>query len=163
MQAKQLGPVTEAMFLKAAGQFVCLWAGVIRREKGQLGWGCLSTRLGGRRPARAAAQEMSAAAVERLLSPLAHEGRVRIMQALFQRTLTASALSRATGFGGGGLYHHLRELEHADYVVSDRGKYRLTQLGCELLVTVLSMANEVIEDRGKRGLGVGTHWQEHPK
>jgi len=179
MKGDRIGPVTEAIFrrkegeppavirewashLKHAGEFIFFWAGAFHGDRGA-GWACLATHFGEKRSARAAVQNMSAAAVERLLGPLAHEGRVRIMQALFQRTLTASALAKATGFAGGGLYHHLRELQLADYVVSEGGKYRLTRLGCELLITVLSMANEVIEDRGQRGLGVGTHWQERKR
>ena len=180
MQAKELGPISASMFqcgkdqapaiirewgsrLRTPGEFICYWAGIIRRQRGELGWGCLTTHFGRPSAGQSAVQEMSSSAVERLLAPLAHEGRVRIMQALFGGPLSASGLSKATAFQGGGLYHHLRELEHADYIASESGKYRLTNLGCELLVTVLSMANEVIEDRGERGLGVGAHWQERPE
>ncbi len=177
MEANELGPISVSMFqsgegeapaiirewgarLRVPGEFVCWWTGVIRRRKGDLGWGCLTTYLGTAGGGQAAIQQMSSAAVERLLVPLAHEGRIRIMQALFADPLSPSELTKATGFQGGGLYHHLRELEHADYIASGGGRYRLTNLGCELLVTVLSMANEVIKDRGERGLGVGAHWQE---
>ena len=178
MQAKELGPISVSMFqrgegeapaiirewggrLSTPGEFVSYWAGVIhRRQRGDLGWGCLTMYFGRPGAGQAPIQEMSSSAVERLLAPLAHEGRVRIMQALFGDPLSPSELSKATGFQGGGLYHHLRELEHADYIASEGGKYRLTNLGCELLVTVLSMANAVIEDRGERGLGVGAQWQE---
>ena len=178
MQAKDFGPVTESMFqreegqapafvrewggrLSTPGEFICFWGGVIHRREGDLGWGCFTTRFGAPAGGQDAVRGMSAAAVERLLAPLAHEGRVRIMQVLFRNPLSASELSEATGFRGGGLYHHLRELAHADYVASQGGRYRLTDLGRELLVTVLSMTNEVIEDRGERGLGVGARWQEH--
>ena len=180
MQANELGPITESMFqreeaeapafirewgsrLSTPGEFICFWAGVIHRQEGDLGWGCFTSRFGTPGNGQDAVREMSAAAVERLLAPLAHEGRVRIMQVLFRDPMSASELSEVTGLRGGGLYHHLRELEHADYIASQSGQYRLTDLGRELLVTVLSMANEVIEDRGERGLGVGARWQEHGK
>lgn len=191
MSKNEAGPITTSMFrrkegeppavikewgetLHSPGDFVCYWAGAIRRSPegtawarggppGDLGWGCFMTRRLDEPGESKGVREMSAAAVERLLSPLAHEGRVRIMQALFDGPLGASQLADATGFHGGGLYHHLRELEYADYIASEDGGYRLTNLGCELLVTVLTMATMAIEDRGERGLGVSAMWQDRKK
>lgn len=178
MDAKSIGPITARMcrrpkgqapaiirewraLLKARGDFVCLWTGVVRREDGDLGWGCWVTYLGKRDKGKVALRDIPAARVERLLAPLAHESRIEIMRALLDGPLSASHLSKATGFQAGGLYHHLRELEYASYVTSKDGRYHLTNLGCQLLVTFLCMANEVIEDLGEQGLGVGSHWREH--
>jgi hypothetical protein len=59
---------------------------------------------------------------------------------------------------GGGLYHHLKELAHAGYVAQLAGRYRLTRLGRQLLVSILCMADEVVEDQGDQGLEVGADW-----
>jgi predicted transcriptional regulator len=96
--------------------------------------------------------------VERLLSPLAHEGRVTILQALYAGPLGSTALTETTGFEGGRLYHHLRELRYAGYVTQEQGKYRLTQLGRELLITVTLIAEQAIVDRGEEGLAAGEAW-----
>lgn len=176
MRAEEIGEVTVKMFerqegeppalirewgskLQRAGQFILLWTGVVRREWGDLGWGCLSTSLG-REATGKAVPNISAAKVERMLAPLAHEGRIAMMQVLFERALPAGELSKVTGLRGGGLYHHLRELQHSGYVKREGGCYGLTRLGCQLLVSVLCMADEVIEDRGEEGLEVGAKWSE---
>ncbi len=175
MRGEDLGPVTERVFeregdeapalirewrskLERPGQFVLLWTGVVRCEWGHLGWGALSTSLGPEAEGKAV-RDVPAVKAERMLAPLAHEGRVAMMQRLFEKPRTAGELTRETGLRGGGLYHHLRELQHAGYVMQEDGLYRLTRLGCQLLVSLLCMADQVIEDRGERGLEVGAHWR----
>lgn len=177
MDASEIGPITDAMFERAEGQapalirewmerlagpgeLVMLWTGVVRRRSGCLGWGSLFTICGERGDEGLPREDADAEAVERLLSPLAHAGRVRIMQALADGPLSPSQLSADTGFQGGALYHHLRELQYAAYVAKEHGRYRLTQLGTQLLVTMTCLAGEVIEDRGEQGLAVGSDWQE---
>ncbi len=96
-----------------------------------------------------------AAKVERLLTPLAHESRIRILQALFDGAQGSTGLSDATGLKGGNLYHHLRELVHAGYV-GDRGRdYSLTNLGRQMLLTLSCIADTAVVDRGPEGLAVG--------
>lgn len=104
--------------------------------------------------------QFSPVRVERLLAPLPHEGRVRVMQALGDIAVSAKQLSKATGFRGGALYHHLKELEYAGYVASERDRYRLTKVGRQLLLTVLCMANEIIRERGEQGLSIRSTWLE---
>lgn len=94
--------------------------------------------------------------VERLLTPLAHASRVRIMQSLYDGPLSAAELGEAIGSKGGGLYHHLRDLKYASYLADDGGKYSLTNLGRQMLVTTTLIASQAIVDRGEEGLGVGT-------
>jgi DNA-binding transcriptional ArsR family regulator len=105
----------------------------------------------------------SPAKVERLLSPLAHEGRIKIMQALYDEPLSASDLAAATGFQGGGLYHHLRELKYAAYVRDTSGRYALTELGRQLLVTMTLIARQAIVDRGEEGLAAASVWDKEAK
>jgi predicted transcriptional regulator len=101
---------------------------------------------------------VAASRVERLLSPLAHEGRVSIMQALWRGSLSASELAGATGYRGGALYHHLRELDHAAYVASEGGSYRLTDWGRQLLLTAACLAEQLVVDDGERGLTFRGDW-----
>ncbi len=172
MGAPTLGPITEAMFkrekdgppaliaewgrkCRKPGDSICLWAGIIRQGKGSLGWG--SYTVGN---SWAGLRKTSAAGVERLLAPLAHEGRIQIMQALCSGPQTPSKLAKQTGFKGGVLYHHLKELQHAGYVTAEKRAYRLTTLGLELLIVMSAIAGEVIVDRGEQGLGLGKEWVE---
>ncbi len=131
------------------------WAGVWNREGTQIrwtwGWHHLSqTPDHGGHPHPAAATP--AANVERMLSPLAHEARISIMQAMYDGPKASGELSEATGLRGGNLYYHLKELLHADYVRELNGGYDLTPLGCQLLLTVAAIASKVVSDRGEAGL-----------
>jgi hypothetical protein len=78
----------------------------------------------------------SADDIERALSPLAHQARIRLMQAMYDGSKASSVLSEATGLKGGNLYYHLRELLRAGYVVERGGSYDITPLGCQMLVMV---------------------------
>ncbi|MEW6751621.1 MAG: winged helix-turn-helix domain-containing protein [Candidatus Latescibacterota bacterium] len=95
-----------------------------------------------------------AASVKRLLSPLAHEGRIRLMQAMHDGPKGSGQLSELTGLKGGNLYYHLKELLHGGYVRDEGGLYDLTLFGCQMLATVVSIADTVVQDRGPEGLAV---------
>jgi len=135
--------------LESEEDVVLLWAAASKR----LSWWWMHVAVGpeGDDPVTHAAP----AKVERLVSPFAHEGRVTILQALYGGPLTSSQLCEATGFQGGRLYHHLRELKYAAYVSDEGGRYGLTQLGRELLITFALIAEQAIVDRGEEGLAVG--------
>ena len=166
-----LGPLTRAMMeaeegeapnimrewyknLKHPNDFVFVWMAATRP------WSWISTLVRisdeGDDPASPVATE--AAKIDHLLSPMAHEGRIRIMQALYEGPMTPTALTEATGFQGGGLYHHLRELKYAAYVTDEKGQYSLTHLGRQLLITMSLIADQVVEDRGEEGLAAGNQW-----
>lgn len=101
------------------------------------------------------------ASVERMLAPLAHEARIRIMQALYLGAKSSGELSEATGLKGGNLYYHLKELMHAAYVTANDFTYDITPLGCQMLITVASIAGKVVADRGEQGLMVTSGgWEE---
>lgn len=146
--------------------FVLLLAGAWRgeAEPGKLSWGHLL--VGREEPGEAAEAEaepptrtaLMAAKIERLLSPLAHESRVRIMQVLSERSHTSAELSAATGLQGGNLYHHLRDLIHAGYVRELQRGYGLTKVGLQLLLTVTCIAWDAVEDRDTEGLVIGEVW-----
>jgi DNA-binding transcriptional ArsR family regulator len=155
--------------LEAPG-FVLLLAGAWRgaSEPGKLSWGHLIVSSDGppvRPPQPGEPEPMPptrdarvASKVERLLAPLAHESRVRILQVLSEGSHSSSQLSVATGLTGGNLYHHLRDLVHAGYVRElDRG-YALTNVGLQLLLTVTCIAWEAVEDRDADGLVIGDTW-----
>jgi len=134
---------------------VFLWTGAWRRGETYLGWSWHWTRIHeqpGPRTELHPALEASPAGVERMLSPLAHEARIRIMQTMYDGPKLAGQLSDATGLKGGNLYYHLKELLHASYVKEADGGYDLTPLGCQMLLTVSAIASKVIEDRGEQGL-----------
>jgi predicted transcriptional regulator len=80
------------------------------------------------------------------------------MQVLYEGTCSAGELASRTGFQGGGLYHHLRELRYARCISESKGRYSLTPLGRQLLVTMIMMARNVIKDRGEEGLAAGANW-----
>ena len=140
------------------GDTVILWAGLTRyREESKLSWSWLYVHTPDGKPSPNI-DEVTSAKVERLLSPLAHESRFRIVLALVQGPLSASALATASGLKGGNLYHHLRELLGASYVrESDQG-YQLTDLGRQLTITVSQIANAIVQDRETDGLIVGDKW-----
>jgi DNA-binding transcriptional ArsR family regulator len=141
---------------------IFLWAGEWNRGSTQLGWVWFWSHLAtegdpDRQPHPAV--RASAANVERMLSPLAHEARIRIMQAMYDGPKAAGELSDATGLKGGNLYYHLKELLHAAYVKERNGGYDLTELGCQMLLTVAAIADKVIEDSGEEGLLVAGPWE----
>jgi len=104
----------------------------------------------------------SPSAIERMLSPLAHEARVKLMQTMHDGPRSAGQLAEATGLRGGNLYYHLKELLHASYVREVAGGYDLTPLGCQMLLTVAAIASKVVEDRGEQGLLVADHARGGP-
>ena len=177
MKPSRIGPVTAELMrhnrgrppalieewgakAKRPGDAVLLWAGAVRRWDGALlGWSALSAHLA-RRDSSVSLGDIPAAKVERLLAPLAHRGRIGIMQALLRGPVGPSELSEVTGLHGGGLYHHLRELQHSAYVRQDEGRYHLTQLGGQLLAMVLCVANDVVADRPEEGVAAGESWEQ---
>jgi predicted transcriptional regulator len=97
-----------------------------------------------------------------MLSPLAHEARIRLMQTMYDGPKSSGELSEATALKGGNLYYHLKELLHAAYVREMNGGYDLTPLGCQMLLTVAAIADKVVEDRGAEGLLVADRSQSGP-
>ena len=170
MEPEELGPLTKsaadtangskppalirewAARLESPEDVVMLWACAGK----QLSWWSMDVCVGP--PGDDPVLAVPATKLERLVGPFAHEGRVKILQALYQGPLTSSQLSESTGFQGGRLYHHLRELKYSAYVSDREGKYALTQLGRELLITLSLIAERAIEDRGEQGLAVGGLW-----
>ncbi len=145
--------------LKHDGDFLLLWGGAFKTqwavgegtEPFGITWHGLSFSDTGK-----SEQIMGTppAHVELLLSSLAHEGRVRLLQALFAGPKTSSELTEATALRGGNLHYHLKELIHAHYVEQQKGSYRLTERGAQMLITVVCLARMCVEDQGKRGLAV---------
>jgi DNA-binding transcriptional ArsR family regulator len=176
MGAPEIGPITTALGeaeegkppaiirewydkLHHPGNFVFLWAAATRRSDSRChGWLNMVTHFGEEEPAPDLVTTTPGANVEVMFSPLAHEGRIRIMQALWPGPLTASGLTAATGFTGGGLYHHLKELKYASYITDRESGYNLTPLGRQLLLTVTCLASQVVVDRGEEGLAVAPAW-----
>jgi len=83
--------------------------------------------------------------ITRFLSPLSNEQRIVILRSLYEGFLkgkTVSELVEDTGFEGGQLYHHLRELERANYVETkeERGRYFISVMGHIALLTASHMA-----------------------
>ena len=178
----RLGPITDAAFtgdtatalerewneaLRDQHGYVLLWAGAYSSpETPQFTthWSWLQTHLEAE-PEQDEHDEFApllapsvATWTERLLSPLAHEARIRIMQALWAGPIGSSALSDATGLVGGNLYYHLKELIHARYVGDQHSKYALTGLGRQLLVTLALIATEVVGERAHEGAMLRTVW-----
>lgn len=60
-------------------------------------------------------------------------------------------LSDATGMSGGNLYYHLKELIHAQCVANAGNAYELTELGRQLLLTLVLVAAHVMRDHGSQG------------
>ena len=180
--APRIGPVTHAALysssgkgappaiieeweaaLKQPGDFILLWAGAnrMRGQPGTVAWTSLFVCVGDRPPPgppEPPDDPDMPSKVERMLSPLAHESRVRILQALMASPLGSSGLSEATGLRGGNLYHHLRELLHSSYVCEKDSAYALTALGRQLALTLVCLASKVVQDRGDEGLVVGQDW-----
>ena len=135
---------------------IFLWAGEWNRKGAGIGWIWIWRNTGEREAGHPAlATSTSASSVERLLSPLSHEARIRLMQAIYGGAKTSGELAEATGLRGGNLYYHLKELMYAAYVKESDGGYDLTGLGCQMLLTVTAIAANVVKDRGEEGLVVG--------
>jgi len=137
-------------FTKDDQDTVVYLAGAWNRSGTRMAWGMGAVYLGGENydgghshPAIRA----SAASVERLLSPLAHEARIRIMQAMYDGPKSPDELAQATGLKGGGLFEHLKDLLDATYVTKKGAAYDLTPLGCQLLVTIAVFADLVVRER----------------
>ena len=125
-------------------------AGNWHRAGDHIGWTALWVDNPGAQEPLAVATP--AASIERLLAPIAHEARARLMQALHAGPKSSGELSAATGLKGGNLYYHLRELLHAAYVKEVEGGYDLTPLGAQLLILFAAIADSVVKDRGEAGL-----------
>ena len=179
-----IGPVTEAAVgrgggptplnkewhavLRNPGEFVFLWAAANKGHgKGDatLSWSWFFCGFGdppsstdidnGEAKGDTPNSPTIPAKTERLLSPLAHESRIRLMQALFKGPKGASDLTEATDLKGGNLYHHLKELIYAAYVKEADGGYALTDLGRQLFLTMTCIASLAVKDEGEKGLCVG--------
>ncbi len=157
--------------LRKPGDFVLYWAGATRGHRGpdhDLGWGFLTTSLSddeddeeapaGEGALPGTCDPTAPVRTERLLSPLAHESRIRMMQALYEGARSSSELAEATGLRGGNLYYHLKELVRAGYVREDEGAYLLTALGRQLLITFTTIALYVVKDSEDEGLIVDGDW-----
>jgi len=154
--------------LEKPGDFILMWAGAFRLadEGGAKGsWGTLTVSLGGpppdaEGPAVSQVSQVPASYVERMLSPLAHEARVRVLEVLYAGPRSSAELSALTDLRGGNLHYHLKELMYAHYVEQREGRYRITNLGAQMLVTVTSLAALRVQDRGEEGLEIDGSWGE---
>lgn len=80
--------------------------------------------------------------VVHFLSPFSNEQRISLMKALFLGTKTANELKKTIGLTDGQLYHHLKDLALAGYLLKEeRNSYSLTTEGKLILSIVLGMAN----------------------
>jgi len=175
---KGVGPLTDAALEPAAegsgqsrielewmdslrhdGDFLMVWGGAFKtRWEGEEGAGPFGITWHGLCFSDTGKAEQvvdtPAAHVELILSSLAHEGRIRLLQTLFVGPKTSGRLTEATGLRGGNLHYHLKELIHAHYVEQRHGAYRLTERGAQLLITMTCLARVCVQDQGKRGLAV---------
>jgi len=142
------------------GDFIFFWTGAVKWLGHHIGWGCLGDHFSKGDGLGAHLSSVSPERIERLATPFANAGRMRVMQAIANGPLSATELSKASGFSGGSLYHHLRELERADLVIQENKRYRLTKLGCQLLIAFSCMAGDIIEDQGEKGLDIGGKWHD---
>lgn len=174
-QMPNLGPLTEAGLgegtpsplveewndaLSDKQGYVLLWAGAYKGPDGEnsaFDWSWMQTAVS-EATSEAHTDEFtellsSEAALwtERLLTPLAHAARIRIMQALWPGKLGSGELSDATDMSGGNLYYHLKELIHAQCVANADNGYELTELGRQLLLTLVLVAAHVMRDHGSQG------------
>jgi hypothetical protein len=139
-------------------------AGAYNRLGTHIGWGICSWNTaseGTEEGQQYLATRVPAASIERLLSPLAHEARIRLMQAMYDGPKTSGQLSEATGMKGGNLHYHLKELIFGGYIENQQEGYELTPFGCMMLVTMSMIAEENVKDRGDEGLGVISTWGEY--
>lgn len=78
--------------------------------------------------------------VARYCQALGNEHRLNVLKALSGQNRTTSELSEAIGLEGGPLYHHLKELINARFVVQKgRSCYQLTAAGLDALLTVCAL------------------------
>ena len=77
-----------------------------------------------------------------------------MLQALYTGPKSSSELTDSTDLRGGHLHYHLKELMYAHYVEQREGRYRLTERGIQMLITVACLAKSVVQDQGERGLVV---------
>ena len=181
-----IGPITRAAFggkegpppiieewltsLKQKGEHVLVWAGAIAKADhtggkyaDHISWGWLKTDVGAGPRGRKSKEgpppwtnDDIGAKVERMLSPLAHESRIRLLQAMRESSCSSADLSKATGLKGGNLHHHLKELIYSGYV-RDKGRaYDISSLGLQLLCTLTWMADHIVHDRGDDLVTVGS-------
>lgn len=150
--------------LKNDGDFLLLWGGAFKtqwqsREQSEpvgVTWHALMFSDSG---LSEQVLKTPAANIELLLSSLAHEARVRLLQALYTGPKSSSELTESTGLRGGHLYYHLKELIYAHYVEQSEGRYRLTERGVQMLITVACLARLAVQDEGERGLVV-SEWRD---
>jgi len=144
-----------ASLLRGPGDVIFMTMGAFRRMDGRHGgtWTALSWHVReGDKVDESPVLAVPAMHVERLLVPLAHEARVRVMQTLYRGPRSAEELSEATGLGGGDLHHHLSVLLNARCVDERDFRYGLTDFGCQMLITMASIAAMAVRDRGEEGL-----------
>ena len=148
--------------LKHDGEYILWWSGAFRRKGSSGSWSSICTHFGDPSGAPdgpdSTVDRLPAAHIERMLSPLAHEARIGIMQQLYAEGRASSELTELTGMKGGNLHYHLKELIYAGYVQQREGKYSLTQLGAQILITVASIASQNVRDQGEEGLQVIGGW-----
>ncbi|HJN14555.1 MAG TPA: winged helix-turn-helix domain-containing protein [Armatimonadota bacterium] len=175
----RIGPLTEAALhqqdgrppdfirefhskVRHDGEYIMWWAGAFRRGESCGSWSNLTTHFGDPPddPDGPVAQVMTVPAghIERMLSPLAHEARIGILQQLYPRAATSGELTELTGLKGGNLHYHLKELMYGGYVEQEKGKYGLTNLGAQMLITMASIAEQNVKDRGDDGLQIAGGW-----
>jgi len=146
--------------LKHDGDLLLFWGGAFKTkfETGEkpepfgMTWHSLS--FSGRHGEAHNFVDTPAANIELMLSSLAHEARIRLMQVLYDGPLATSDLTEQTGLKGGTLHYHLKELIYAHYVTQRDGRYRLTHRGYQMLITVACLAKQMVRDAGEEGLVV---------
>ncbi len=156
-------PITQeyASLMEDPEDVFLIWGGATGKPGHEGSWLWLSYNLArqkeetGQQPVF----EVDPAGIERILSPLAHEARVRLMLAMHDGAKTSGQLSEASGLKGGNLYYHLKELIYARYVREADGAYDLTRLGYQMLLTVSIVAKQLVSDQGEEGLVVKSPWK----
>jgi len=98
--------------------------------------------------------------IERIISPFANEARIRLMQALYPAARSSAELSHRTRLKGGNLQYHLKELIYAHYAEPAEGRYRLTYLGAQFLVTLTSIARAYVKERDDEGMIILGGWPD---
>lgn len=149
------------------GDWILLWAGCYRGHgdpRTILSWSWLNTSIGdphqapqvseGGAPLPPPVDPSIAARIQRMVTPLSHEARLGILQALWLQALGADGLAAATGLRQADLRYHLQELTAAQYIEDADGAYALTALGRQLFLTFANLAASVVLDSGEGGLTV---------
>ncbi len=149
--------------LEKPGDFILLWGGAMKFPRGSASWSSLSTSLGEGGPDGPEGSGITTVPpshLARMLGPFSHEARIQLLQLLWPEARASAELSEATGLKGGNLHYHLKELIYADYVEQKEGRYQLTRLGAQLLITVGCIALQNVQDRGEEGLEILGGWSE---